>query len=117
MDGYPVYNDRGLSEINEIWGRDDINMYVRPNIALELPITTEMHNVTRPSGHAILEFLQTKKNFKLELLEELTLGYSLERDAEENQLILLEPTWFYRYDKTWGKITMEELGGSQHGLE
>ena len=29
-DGYPVFNDRGISEIKEIWGRDEINKYVAP---------------------------------------------------------------------------------------
>jgi len=117
MDGYPVFNDKGLSEITEVWGRDEINMYVRPNISLELPLTMEMQKVTRPSGHAVLEFLQNKKNFKPELLEELILGYRMERDSEENKLILLEPAWFYRYDKIWGQITMDEIGGLKHGLE
>jgi len=41
----------------------------------------------------------------------------MERDSKENKLIVLEPAWFYRYDKSWGQITMEDLGGSQHGLE
>ncbi len=117
MDGYPVFNGNGIAEINEVWGRDEINKYIRPNISLRLPLTTEMKTVTRPSGHDALEFLQNKKNFKPGLLEEMNLGYRLERDSKENKLIVLEPTWFYRYDKTWGQITMEDLGGMQHGLE
>jgi regulatory protein YycH of two-component signal transduction system YycFG len=116
-EGYPVFNDRGLSEIYQAWGRNEISQYIRPNIALELPLTTEMQQVTHPSGHLALEFLQSKPNFKPELLEELVLGYRMERDKEENQLILLEPAWFYRYHGTWGEITMEELGGLKHGLE
>jgi regulatory protein YycH of two-component signal transduction system YycFG len=62
-------------------------------------------------------FLKNKKNFKSGLLEEMVLGYRMERDSEQNKLIVLEPAWFYRYDKTWGQITMEDLGGLQHGLE
>lgn len=116
-DGYPIFNERGLSEINEIWGRDEINKYVRPNIALDLPLITEMKNITPPSGHEVLEFLKNKKDFKPELLEELVLGYRMERDTEENKLILLEPAWFYRYNQTWEQVTMKELGGVKHGLE
>ncbi|MGG1675886.1 YycH family regulatory protein [Neobacillus sp. NRS-1170] len=116
-DGYPVFNERGLSEITEVWGRDEINKYIRPNIALELPLTTEIQKVIRPSGHDALKFLQNKKNFKPELLEEMVLGYRMERDSEENMLILLEPAWFYRYDNTWEEITMDDLGGLKHGLE
>jgi regulatory protein YycH of two-component signal transduction system YycFG len=39
------------------------------------------------------------------------------RDSEEKKLILLEPAWYYRYDKTWGQISMDDLGGLKHGLE
>jgi regulatory protein YycH of two-component signal transduction system YycFG len=117
IDGYPVFNERGISEITEVWGRDEISKYIRPNIALELPLRTEMQKVLKPSGHEVLEFLQSKKNFKPELLEEIILGYRMEKDPVENQLILLEPTWFYLFDKTWGEITMEDLGGSKYGLE
>ncbi|MEH7414031.1 two-component system activity regulator YycH [Neobacillus drentensis] len=117
-DGYPIFNDSGLSEINEEWGRDEINKYVRPNITLDLPLITEMQKVTPPSGHEVLTLLQSNKNFKPELLEELVLGYRMERDLEENKLILLEPVWFYRYDKTWGQITLRDFGGGTvHGLE
>lgn len=116
-DGYPVFNDRGASEISEVWGRDEINKYIRPNIALELPLTTEISKVTLPTGHDALKFLQEQKSFKPELLEEVTLGYRMERDTDENMLILLEPAWFYRYDKTWKEITMDDLGGLKHGLE
>ncbi|PLS02215.1 YycH family regulatory protein [Neobacillus cucumis] len=118
MDGYPIYNDRGLSEITEVWGRDEINKYVRPNIALDLPLITEMQKVSIPSGHEVLARLQSNKNFKPELLEELVLGYRMERDSEENKLILLEPAWFYRYDKSWGQIPLKDLGGGPvRGLE
>ncbi len=115
--GFPVFNGRGLSEITQVWGRDEINSYTRPNIALELPLTTEMQKVTRPSGHEVLEFLIKQKNFKPELLEEVVLGYRMERDSEENRLIILEPAWFYRYDKTWREISLDDLGGLKHGLE
>ncbi|MGG3469160.1 two-component system activity regulator YycH [Neobacillus pocheonensis] len=117
QDGFPVFNDRGLSEITEVWGRDKINKYNRPNIALELPLTTEIQKMTLPSGHEALKFLQEQKNFKPELLEDMVLGYRMERDSEEDMLILLEPAWFYRYDKTWKEISMDELGGLKHGLE
>jgi regulatory protein YycH of two-component signal transduction system YycFG len=117
MDGYPVFNEGGTSEITEIWGRDEINKYIRPNITLELPLTSEMKKVNLPSGKEALKFLQSKKNFKPELLEQLILGYRMEKDSEEQRLILLEPTWYYRYDNIWGQITMEDLGGLKHGLE
>jgi regulatory protein YycH of two-component signal transduction system YycFG len=116
-DGYPVFNESGMSEIVEVWGREEITKYVRPNISLELPLTTEMVKVTLPTGSSVLEFLKSRKNFKPELLEQLVLGYRMSKDTSENRLILLEPAWFYRYNQTWGQITREDLGGVLHGLE
>jgi regulatory protein YycH of two-component signal transduction system YycFG len=116
-DGYPVFNENGMSEIQEVWGRDEIIKYVRPNIALELPLTTEMVKVALPSGSEALEFLKSRKSFKPELLEQLVLGYRMARDTDENKLIHLEPAWFYSYNQTWGQITKEDLGGLLHGLE
>ncbi|MDR7078774.1 regulatory protein YycH of two-component signal transduction system YycFG [Neobacillus niacini] len=117
VDGYPVFNESGMSEIQEVWGRDEITKYVRPNIALELPLTAEMVNVTLPSGSEALEYLKSRKSFKPELLEQLVLGYRMARNTDENKLILLEPAWFYRYNQSWGQITKEDLGGLLHGLE
>jgi regulatory protein YycH of two-component signal transduction system YycFG len=117
MDGYPVFNESGMSEIEEVWGRNEITRYVRPNISLELPLTTEMVKVTLPAGSSALEFLKSRKNFKPELLEQLVLGYRMSKDTSENRLILLEPAWFYRYNQTWGQITKEDLGGLLRGLE
>ncbi|MGX6445951.1 YycH family regulatory protein [Neobacillus sp. K501] len=117
MDGFPVFNERGMTEIQEVWGRDEINKYARPIISLELPLTTEMEKVTLPSGQEALAYIQKKKNFKPELLEALTLGYRMERDTDENKLVLLEPAWFYRYNHVWQQITNDDLGGLPGGLE
>jgi regulatory protein YycH of two-component signal transduction system YycFG len=116
-EGYPVFNEFGTSEINEVWGSDDIRQYKHPIIALDLPLTTEMQKVDRPSGHDILKFLKSKKDFNPALLEQMTLGYKMKPDSDEQRVILLEPAWFYRYDKKWVSVTMEDLGGLNHGLE
>ncbi len=110
-DGYPVFNERGTSEITEVWGKNEINKYIRPIISLELPLTSEMQKVTLPTGQAVLDYLESRKNFKPELLEKVFLGYRMDKDVDEQKLILLKPAWFYLYNKTWGEITTEDLGG------
>ncbi|WP_042354555.1 YycH family regulatory protein [Bacillus rubiinfantis] len=120
-DGYPVFNDYGLSEITEVWGRNDnrfkINKYIRPNISMELALATEAKDVTLPSGYQVLELIQGKEDFKPELLEQIVLGYQMKKVSNENRLVLLKPAWFYRYDYSWESITKENLGGTSHGLE
>jgi regulatory protein YycH of two-component signal transduction system YycFG len=112
-EGYPVFNEDGLSEIRETWGKNDINKYVRSNISLEVPLKTEMQKVTRPSGHAVLQYLQSQTGFKPELLENIVLGYELERDTKESKIILLEPVWFYQYNKQWEQIPIDEVEGNE----
>lgn len=115
--GYPVFNEGGLSEITETWGRNDINKYVRPNISLELPLNSETQNVVAPSGYAALKFLQSKRGFKPELLENLVLGYEMKRDLSQSKLITFKPMWFYRYDHKWNQMNIKDLGGTNNGLE
>lgn len=116
-DGYPVFNEKGMSEIIEVLGKSEISKYLRPNFALDLPLRTEMLEVSTPSGWQILDFLQKQKDIQPELLEDLTLGYKMGKDPKEPRLIVLEPAWFYRYNGTWGQVRLDYLGGERNGLE
>lgn len=112
-EGYPVFNEDGLSEIRETWGKNEINKYVRSNISLEVPLKTEMQKVTRPSGHTVLQYLQSQPGFKPELLGNIVLGYELERDTKESKIMLMEPVWFYQYNKQWEQIPLDETEGTE----
>lgn len=115
MDGFPIFNEDGLSEINQFWGKNEITRLTRPTFAMELPLETT--KVVRPSGREALEFLKSQKDFKPELLEDLVLGYRMDMDPASSSLITLEPAWFYLYNKKWSQISTDELGGMRHGLE
>ncbi|WP_442597203.1 YycH family regulatory protein [Neobacillus sp. D3-1R] len=116
-DGYPVFNESGMSEIIEVWGRNEINKYLRPNFSLDLPLRSEMSEITTPSGKKIIEFLEKQKGFKPESLTDLRLGYHMEKDPKEPKLIVLEPSWFYRYNDKWGQIRLDAVKGERNGLE
>lgn len=115
--GYPIFNENGLSEIVQVWGQKEIHKYIRPSFALDVPLRSETTEVTLNSGREVLEFIKTKKGFKAESIEELVIGYRMSKDSNEPQLINLVPSWYYRYDNTWAQITPEELGGIKRGLE
>jgi regulatory protein YycH of two-component signal transduction system YycFG len=116
-DGYPVFNENGMSEIIEVLGRSEITKYLRPNFSLDLPLRTEMVELSTPSGWQIVDFLEKQKDFQIELLEDLTLGYKMGKDPKEPRLIVLEPAWFYRYNGLWGQVRFDYLGGGRNGLE
>jgi regulatory protein YycH of two-component signal transduction system YycFG len=116
-DGYPVFNEMGMSEIMEVWSSNEIVRYLRPNFSLDLPLRTEMLEVTTSSGRDIVNYLNDQNDFNPELLEDLRLGYQMENDPKEPKLIVLEPAWFYRYNGTWSQVRLNALRGAQDGLE
>ncbi|MFD2443666.1 YycH family regulatory protein [Bacillus sp. CGMCC 1.16607] len=116
-DGYPVFNEKGMSEIIEVWGPNEITKFLRPNFSLDLPLRTEMSEVTTPSGKEIFEFLKAKEDFKIENLQDLKLGYHMERDPKEPRLLVLVPSWFYKYNDSWGQIRTNINRGDRNGLE
>lgn len=106
-EGYPIFNQLGMSEISQTWGPKDISRYTRPNFYLELPLNPEMNTVTLPSGEEALEILKQKTDLKPELIKDLSLGYYMKKNPEDSSLIFLEPGWFYNYDDEWRELLID----------
>lgn len=115
--GFPIFNEKGLSQIVQVWGENDIYKYNSPVFSLDIPLTTEKMEMNLPSGSEVIEFLKEKRGFKPELLKDIVIGYKMIRNSDEPQLIELEPSWYYHYGNSWVQIEPEELGGKTHGLE
>jgi regulatory protein YycH of two-component signal transduction system YycFG len=115
-EGYPVFNQTGLSEIYQQWGPSEISRYIRPGFHLELPLNPDVKTKKLPSGYEALELVKQKKNFEPELLENLMPGYYLLQAPGDSPLISLEPGWFYLYDQQWRQLAGEEEGFN-YGLE
>lgn len=114
-EGYPIFNQIGMSEIQQQWGQLEISRYIRPGFHLELPLNPDVKTKKLPSGYDALELLERKKDFKPELLQNLMPGYYLSQGPGESPLILLEPGWFYLYDQEWRQLSWEEE--LKNGLE
>jgi regulatory protein YycH of two-component signal transduction system YycFG len=115
--GYPIFNEQGLSQIVQVWGQNEIYKYTRPILTLDVPLTTETNEVTLHSGIEVVNYLKAKKGFKPELLKDITIGYKMSNDSKESQLMNLEPSWFYQYGNSWVQLKQNELGGNKDGLE
>ncbi|KKK36846.1 hypothetical protein WQ57_16960 [Mesobacillus campisalis] len=116
-EGYPIFNQLGMSEILQVWGQSEINRYIRPSFHLELPLNPEMNNsVKLPSGREIVEILEQKADLKPELLKDISPGYYMTRDSEDSSLVFLEPGWFYQYDDVWRELVLNG-GEVKNGLE
>jgi regulatory protein YycH of two-component signal transduction system YycFG len=113
-EGYPVFNQMGMSEIYQQWGQIEISRYIRPGFHLELPLNPDVQTSKLPSGEAALKLLERKKDFKPEQLQNLMPGYYMSQGPGQS-LILLEPGWFYQYDQEWRELSWEEE--LKNGLE
>lgn len=117
VDGKPVFNNDGMSEIVQIWGANEIYKYTRPYFTLDILLTSESTEVKLPSGETALSILENKPGFNPELLEMLSPAYYMVKDSNEPRIIILKPVWNYRYNGVWGHITEDDFGGVINGLE
>ncbi|WP_051348808.1 YycH family regulatory protein [Peribacillus kribbensis] len=115
-DGLPVFNDSGMSEIVQYWGKNDVYQYNRPFFTLDFQIPYDEDPVKLPGGKEVLQELYTIKNIKNELIQDIKLGYELKREDQE-MLVTLEPEWYYRYAGVWKRVPFGKPGGDTIGLE
>lgn len=116
-ENYPVFNQLGMSEIKEIWGDEQIYSYQRPYFTLDFELPSETQKVLMPSGSDVMKQLKLKRYFDYMNVEDVTLGYTLSIAPLETNLILLEPTWYYRSGDDWLAVPFDESGGKINGLE
>jgi len=114
--GSPVFSDQTLTEITAFWGDPGIYRYVRPYYTLDLSLTFDTLISTLPSGEKASLVMKTVKEIDFNKVEEMTIGYHLTRD-DEQRLLILEPSWFYKYNNQWSRLSPEVLGGGKVGLE
>lgn len=112
--GYPIFSNHGMSEMLQIWGQTEIHQYMRNNFSLSRQV--ELKEVSLPSGVDTLENLKKTKGINLEFLQDLRIGYEMVRDSKR-PLIHLQPAWFYKYQDQWSKVTPDNEGGTEDGLE
>lgn len=118
IDGQPVFNDQGMAEIMQIWGKEQIYKYVRPYFTLNISIPSEADEVTLQDSLTAFDQVKQQPNFDIALLEDMTIGYHMRPDLQTDKILVLEPAWFYKYDGRWKELLWnEEMEDSSHGLE
>ncbi|WP_180955267.1 YycH family regulatory protein [Peribacillus deserti] len=115
VDGLPVFNESGMSEIVQYWGKDDVYQYSRPFYTLDFLMPSELTKAKMASGEEVLQELNAIKNIKMDLVQDIRIGYELKRDTEV--LVSLEPAWYYRYAGVWKRVPSGKPGGDIIGLE
>src|SRR5699024_9345451 len=104
--GYPVYNRSGLSTIKQEWHDQERIQYDRPLFSINDPLGGD--EVELPSGSAIKNFLQKNPNYELDNVENIKIGYRLSFQDSAFYTLILEPTWYMKYNGNWQEINMED---------
>lgn len=120
VNGYPAFNEYGMTEIEQIWGKEEIYSYERPYFSLASVLPSEGSLKTLASGREVLNQLKSKDNIDFKNVEDITIGYKLNKslDSKLVTLVTLEPTWYYRIGNKWFIVPFEgDAGGDQSGLE
>ncbi|WP_148358424.1 YycH family regulatory protein [Peribacillus simplex] len=118
VNGYPAFNESGMTEIEQIWGKEEIYSYDRPYFSLDSVLPSEESVKTLKSGREVLNQLKSKDNIDFKSVEDISIGYRLNKslDSKLVTLVTLDPTWYYRVGDKWFIVPFEE-GGDQSGLE
>ncbi|MCH1626759.1 YycH family regulatory protein [Fredinandcohnia quinoae] len=118
VENYPVFNRNGLTEIDQIWGKNEIMNYEHPLISLRF--TPEKRETELPGGDAVMKEIESIPDFQANLVENITIGYELIANQKSSKVVSLQPIWCYKYDGNWIKVEIKEsdnLGGDTDGLE
>ncbi|MBS4204309.1 YycH family regulatory protein [Lederbergia citrea] len=116
MNGYPVFNENGITEIRLSWGNEEIYQYKRPYFSLDIPLPGQT-KVRVPSGEIALNTLLEDAELNPELLQELMIGYKLGKDSTNPKVLVLEPSWYYLYAGSWLPLDVDDERRKFSGLE
>ncbi|WP_409306115.1 YycH family regulatory protein [Peribacillus sp. SCS-155] len=118
LGGFPVFSDLGMSQMEQVWGDEDIYSYQRPSVSLNIELPADGKEVTMSSGEEILQKLENINKLNQQDLEDIQIGYTMTKDPTQPKwVVVLEPAWYYRYGGTWVAFPVKKLGGAQSGLE
>ncbi|GER70046.1 transcriptional regulator [Weizmannia acidilactici] len=111
-DGYPVFNNDGMAEIQEYQGKNEIYKYVRPYYALSLNLPIKSAAVQLASARNVIAQLQKDPSIQMDKVTDIAAGYRLIKEEGNEGIVSLKPAWYYCYNGTWRMV-----GGDEDGLE
>ncbi|MGE7984220.1 YycH family regulatory protein [Solibacillus sp. NPDC093137] len=118
VQGLPVYSNDTMTRLVTTWGEDRIFRYRRPYYLMDTHIDGVQRDLE--SGEQIAESLRTNNKKLFNETEEIVVGYELtleESDQDTDLVLVLEPKWFAVTNNEWTRLSPEETGGDEFGLE
>ncbi|MEK4427570.1 YycH family regulatory protein [Solibacillus sp. FSL K6-1523] len=116
VQGYPIHSSITPARITTIWGENRIYRYRRPYYSIDNDIRSFRTTRDLPSGEEVIEYIKNMDDQPFDEIDEVIVGYHLKQDTEKG-LFLLDPSWFIISNNEWTRISPEQLGGTNDGLE
>ncbi|MCR8849880.1 two-component system activity regulator YycH [Rossellomorea sp. SC111] len=110
LQNHPVFNDNGMAEISQTWGLNGINKYSRPYFKLDFSFK-DTAEVLLPSGSSVIYALNQVDSIDLNYVEDIAVGYKMTRDPNESRKLNFEPSWYYKYDGNWLRLSVDDKEG------
>lgn len=110
LQNHPVFNDNGMAEVSQTWGQNGINKYNRPYFKLDFSFK-DTAEVLLPSGSSVIYALNQVDGIDLDYVEDIAVGYKMTRDPNESRKLNFEPSWYYKYDGNWLRLSVDDKEG------
>lgn len=118
VQGFPVYSNATITRLVTTWGENRIFRYRRPYYSMGTNIEKVQRDLE--SGEQIVESLRTNDNNLFKETDEIVVGYQLTLEKSEQDadlVVVLEPSWFAVANNVWTRLSPEQIGGVEVGLE
>lgn len=104
-DGYPMFDDRQLSIIEQEWKGRDLYNYVRPLV--EVGNVLNSTDAELISGEELINVIEhNESNFKVDNIKDIRIGYYL--NVTDDRSLTLEPEWFIVYENEWMRFNADD---------
>ncbi|WP_422124664.1 YycH family regulatory protein [Planococcus sp. X10-3] len=120
INNLPVFGSSISTAMDVQWGmaggEEQVFRYDRPIYVLEPTGRTIDKDLA--SGTTVLAALSRLEEEEKAAVTDVIPGYELVRNSNDvDRLMLVEPTWYFKTDGIWLKLSNEVLGGGPFGLE
>lgn len=112
-DDYPVFNSSGLTVIEQQWFNQELHSYKRPLFSLNNLLTSDV--VSLPSGKEVSYYLETNDYYIVSDIQDVRIGYKLTYSEQASYSVILEPSWYVKYNDEWQEIKVEDLNSYKKG--
>ena len=106
IEGFPVFSSIGYGATYLTVVEEGMSKLQVPMVVAQTPISDEENQKTLSSGEDLLNEL-AEKNYALEKIEDIKIGYTWTNNSESDRVINLDPNWYIYTDGNW--INVQDL--------